>query len=553
MTRIDDLADAYLDSYAAMHPNDATFVGITGHDDRLTDYSPNALAQRAQLARDLLASLDDAPVETDNDRVCAAAMRERLGVELEMYEAGEQLGDLNNIASPVQETREVFDLMPTDGDDAWRTIATRMAAVPEALARYRDGLHERASQGRTVARRQVAAGIDQCHEIATGDGGGFFVGLVDGSGTSGTLRSDLDLAAAAATTAYADLATFLSDQILPGAPPKDAVGRDRYALRSRYFLGAAVDLDEAYAWGWEELERVDTEMRAVAEQIVPGGGVAAAAQALNDDPDRKLAGTDQLRQWMQQLSDRVLAELADEHFDIPVPVRRLECRIAPTKSGGIYYTGPSEDFSRPGRMWWSVPDGVTEFSTWQEVTTVFHEGVPGHHLQIAQTAYRSAILNRWQRLMCWVSGHGEGWALYAERLMADLGYLDDPGDRLGMLDAQAFRAARVIVDIGMHLELEIPAGTGFHEGELWTSDLGLEFLRAHTSMPEETVRFELDRYLGWPGQAPSYKVGERIWLAARDAARARHGESFDVKAFHRYALDLGSLGLDPLQAELARA
>ncbi len=203
-------------------------------------------------------------------------------------------------------------------------------------------------------------------------------------------------------------------------------------------------------------------------------------------------------------------------------------------------------------MWWSVPVGVTEFSTWREVTTVFHEGVPGHHLQVAQTAYRSDVLNRWQRLMCWVSGHGEGWALYAERLMADLGYLDDHGDRLGMLDAQAFRAARVVIDIGMHLGLEIPAGTGFHDGETWNPDLGLEFLRAHNSMADEFLRFELDRYLGWPGQAPSYKVGERIWLQARDEVRARQGDQFDLKAFHRRALDLGGLGLDPLRAELAR-
>ena len=201
---------------------------------------------------------------------------------------------------------------------------------------------------------------------------------------------------------------------------------------------------------------------------MPGGTVADAIAALEADPARKLAGTDALQAWMQELSDRVVGELADVHFDIPAADPHLECRIAPTKDGGIYYTGPSEDFSRPGRMWWSVPEGVTEFSTWREVTTVFHEGVPGHHLQVAQTAYRSNLLNRWQRLMCWVSGHGEGWALYAERLMADLGYLDDPGDRLGMLDAQAFRAARVVVDIGMHLELEIPAGTGFHDGETWT-------------------------------------------------------------------------------------
>jgi uncharacterized protein (DUF885 family) len=234
-------------------------------------------------------------------------------------------------------------------------------------------------------------------------------------------------------------------------------------------------------------------------------------------------------------------------------VRRIECCLAPTQDGGVYYTGPSEDFARPGRMWWSVPKGVTRFSTWRETTTVFHEGVPGHHLQVAQTAYRSDLLNRWQRKMCWVSGSGEGWALYAERLMAELGWLDDPADRLGMLDAQAFRTARVVVDIGEHLQLRVPGNAyGWRVGETWTPDLVWEFMRAHSHEGDEMLRFEVDRYLGWPGQAPSYKVGERLWLQARSDAQARQGTSFDLRSFHRGALDLGSIGLDPLVAALGR-
>jgi uncharacterized protein (DUF885 family) len=257
---------------------------------------------------------------------------------------------------------------------------------------------------------------------------------------------------------------------------------------------------------------------------------------------------------MQETSDRAVAELSETQFDIPDEIKKLECMIAPTQEGGIYYTSPSEDFSRPGRMWWAVPEGVEDFATWRQTTTVFHEGVPGHHLQVGQTAYRSELLNRWQRLMCWVSGHGEGWALYAERLMDDLGYLDDPADKLGMLDAQSFRAARVIVDIGMHLQLEIPRDNpfGFRPGETWDHDLGLEFMRQHCRMEDDLIKFEVNRYLGWPGQAPAYKVGERIWLQAREDAKQRLGDRFDLKAFHRSALDLGSIGLDPLQAALAR-
>jgi uncharacterized protein (DUF885 family) len=203
-------------------------------------------------------------------------------------------------------------------------------------------------------------------------------------------------------------------------------------------------------------------------------------------------------------------------------------------------------------MWWSVPDGVEDFTIWSEITTVHHEGVPGHHLQCAQAVFQKEQLNRWQRLMCWVSGHGEGWALYSELLMDELGYLADPGDRLGMLDMQMLRAARVVVDLGVHLQLPIPAGTGWHEGEVWDADLAWEFLRGHVRMEEKQLRFELNRYLGWPGQAPSYKLGERLWLQAREDAKARKGADFDLKEFHSQALALGSLGLDPLREALAR-
>ena len=155
-----------------------------------------------------------------------------------------------------------------------------------------------------------------------------------------------------------------------------------------------------------------------------------ALDRLNNDPARVLHGTAALQEWMQSTADAAIAALDGEHFDIPAPLRTIECRIAPSATGGIYYTPPSDDFSRPGRMWWSVPEGTEDFVTWQERTTVFHEGVPGHHLQCGMQTHLREELNSWRRLACWVSGHGEGWALYAEQLMADLGFQDDPGDRM---------------------------------------------------------------------------------------------------------------------------
>jgi uncharacterized protein (DUF885 family) len=551
---VDNIANRYVDEIAELDPVLATFAGIAGHDDRMTDYSPDGWAAAAELDRRTLTALDNVEPVDDRESAAREAMQERLRVSLERYDAGIAQHDLNVIDSPMQHIRQVFDLMPADTEDDWAVISTRLATVPGAVESFRASLDESVRDGDVVALRQIINCARLCDSWTGSENGepSFFAALAERSGQTGSLRSELDQNAATATSAFAAFGDYLRGELAPHGRERDAAGRDTYRLAARYFLGADIDLDETYDWAWNELHRIEAEQSALADRIVPGGSLDDAIAELNRDPKRTIAGAEAFRDWMQDLADRSVAGLAGMHFDIPEPIRRLECRIAPTHDGAVYYTGPSEDFSRPGTMWWAVPEGEDRFATWQQTTTVFHEGVPGHHLQIAQTVYRADLLNRWQRLLCWCSGHGEGWALYAERLMADLGWLDDPGDRIGMLDAQRFRAARVVVDIGMHLEFDVPQGAGWHEGERFNPDLGWEFLRAHSTVPEKQLRFELERYLGWPGQAISYKVGERIWLAAREDVRARQGDAFDLATFHRAALDLGAMGLDPLRSALAK-
>ncbi|NKY11444.1 DUF885 family protein [Cellulomonas hominis] len=557
-TPIDAVADAYVTTLATLNPFEATELGIPGHDHEVTDLSPAGHEARAEAARATLRALDGLAPADEVDEVTLAAMRERLGLDVELHESGEVLADLNVIASPVQGLRDVFDIMSTDGPDAWSAIAQRLAGLPSAGAGYVESLRLAASKGRVPAVRQVREALAQAEELAD-PSTSFFTGFVTGPEAKAAveaagdgLRADLERGAEAARQTYAELVTFLRDELAPQAPEADAAGRDRYALWSRYFLGAAVDLDETYQWGLEELDRVVAEQERVAAEIAgPGATVEQAVAALDADPSRRLEGTEALRAWMQETSDAAVAALDGVHFSIPDPIRTLECRIAPTQNGGIYYTGPSDDFSRPGRMWWSVPPEVTTFNTWREKTTVYHEGVPGHHLQIGQAVYQRATLNSWRRLACWVSGHGEGWALYAERLMADLGFLDDPGDRLGMLDGQRMRAARVVLDLGVHLGLPAPERWG---GGTWDADKAWEFLRANVNMPEQFVRFELNRYLGWPGQAPAYKIGQRIWEQVRDGAAASaqaRGEAFDLRGFHARALGMGALPLDVLRGALS--
>ncbi|GLW91549.1 DUF885 domain-containing protein [Actinokineospora globicatena] len=545
---VHQICDRYVDDIAAADPILATLVGVAGHDRDLPDLSPDGIAARAQVSRAALADIGGAEPTDAGEANAKAVFVERVGLQVELFEAGERLADLNVIASPPQDVRQVFDLMPNDTADDWSVIAARLGQVPAALAGYQVSLREAAANGDVAALRQVTKVADQCRTWAAS----FFTDLVAGAEVEGALRSDLDAAAAGASSAYAGLADFLTGELAPKAPTEDAVGEDRYRLWSREFTGARLDLHEAYEWGWAEFARLEAEMTEVAGRISPGASIAEAAAVLDADPRYQVQGQKALEEWMQRLSDQALTDLRGVHFEIPDPLMRLECRIAPPGgSVGAYYTGPTDDWTRPGRMWWSVPAEREDFSTWREVSTVYHEGVPGHHLQIATAVHQAASLNRFQRLLTWVPAHGEGWALYAERLMREFGYLSDDGDLLGMLDAHLFRAARVIVDIGMHLKLEIPGGFGFHPGERWTPDLGLEFMLTRTITDPTHVHDEIDRYLGWPGQAPTYKLGERLWLQARDEAKARRGADFDLKAFHQDALVMGAMGLDTLRERLA--
>lgn len=548
-SEIDSVAEDWVKTLADLYPEIAIWIGIPGRYTEFGDYSPAGHEQMIAESKKVLTKLANATPVDEVDEVTLTDMRNEINLDLESAEAGLWKRDLNVIASPAQQIRDVFDLMAHDSVSDWQTISGRLHNLPGAIDGYIETLRLGAKDKTVPARRQVLEVLAQAKKHASKDG--FFykftdaASIGDGGEIPESLKADLRKGAEVSANAYQKLADFLEHELAKSAIESDGIGRDLYALLSRRFLGAKIDLDETYEWGKEELARMVEEQERIANEIEPGASVARAIEVLDNDPARKLHGTDALQKWMQALSDKAVSELSKSHFDIPEPIRKLECMIAPTQEGGIYYTSPSDDFSRAGRMWWSVPEGVTEFNTWRETTTVYHEGVPGHHLQIGQAVYNRATLNTWRRQLAGTSGHAEGWALYAERLMEQLGYLDDPGDRLGMLDGQRMRAARVVLDIGVHLGKPKLAGSG-----VWEYDYALDFMSKNVNMNEGFVKFEVNRYFGWPGQAPSYKVGQRIWEQIRDELKRREGAAFDIKEFHRKALDIGGVGLDTLKATL---
>lgn len=554
-----ELADSYVHELAALDPSTAVVLGLRSEDVRMPDHSPEAAEAATELRRATLRRLEElesvsGPFDELEQR-CAQLLRDRLGVEIEAHEAGEHLRPLRNIASPVQGARSLFLMVPAVTVEDWERIARRMQHFPGCYASLTAALREGVRQGLTAAPRQAETIIEQLDAWTEGGQTWFHQFVATGpQDLSETLRDELRAAAEGASQAVRELRRFLAEEYLPAARnTPEPVGRERYLLSTRRWSGASIDPEEVYDWGWEEFRRLDAEMRQLAGKILPGSTPLEALTWL-EEHGRRVEGVEETRQWLQQMMDDAVAELDGAHFDIAEPVKQVEAMIAPAGSAAApYYTRPSVDFSRPGRTWLPT-QGRTSFPVYDLVSTWYHEGVPGHHLQLAQWVHEAPNLSLFQTTIGSSSGTTEGWALYAERLMEELGYLDAE-ERMGYLDCQMMRAVRVVIDLGMHLELPIPEDSPIGAGQRWTPELALEFFAAHSGRPRDFVESEIVRYLGWPGQAISYKLGERAWLDGRAAARAAaeaRGEEFDLKVWHMRALSLGALGLDDLEEELGR-
>lgn len=545
-------ASEVVDADAERDPIFATDAGISEFNSLLPDFSPEGARRNEEATRAFLAGLPALAPGDDIDRIALSIMQERLATRLGLLESGEAERVFSVISSPLSEIRQVFELMECDSDEERRVFGERLARVRGALASWRLTIGELAQRGELPSRRQVLGVAQQAATYANGA----FQRLVErAAGGDG----ELEPAARDADLACGELSRWLHDEVSPRASEDDACGPERYAKWSRYYNGAELDFEELYAWGWDDLSRINARMWEIAHELVPGASsLVDVSDYLEHDPSRRVEGTDELLARLVAFTQQSIEKLDGVHFDIDPRIRVCDARLAPEGSAAApYYIPPSEDLSRPGTTWYPTL-GETSFSWWSIPSTWYHEGVPGHHLQCATSIIEADRQSRFHRLEAWTSGYGEGWALYAERLMDELGYFEDLGEEMGFLSSQALRAARVMVDIGLHLQLRSPsnlgelAALGDCSNRVWTAEMAVAVLDERALQPHEMSVSEVDRYLGMPAQAISYKVGERTWMRAREAARTRLGDSFSLKRFHAHALALGPMGLDPLEKELGR-
>ena len=542
------LADRYVDQLAALQPMLATQMGVPGFDGQWGVQDPSGWQDIGALFKRTLSAIEALPPsDRHRDQLGRRVLKDHLSGRVERIEHGHPLQDLNNIASPVQGFRETFDLMPKVSADDWELIASRLSSLHGAVDGYIESLSEGRRRGLAAARRQVEACIEQCR-VNSGSGS-FFYQLSAGAHDAqvpDALQAEVDSGTAAARLAYAHLANYLEDEYLPDSVEADGVGLERYRRASRHFLLTEIDHEAVYHWAWQEVAALRAQMVEVGRQIDPALGFQEIVQLLKTGADYVVSSEAEFLSQMRQCQMDALDQLDGTVFDVPVPIKQIDVQIAPPGTTlGAYYIQPSEDFSRAGSVWYAKLTDTSVYPLFDEVTTAYHEGFPGHHLQIGVQMCLGDELTRAHRLAIWYDGYGEGWALYAERLMDELGFINRPEYRFGLLCSQLMRACRVVIDIGMHLGMIIPKDAVFHSGDIWTFDLAVEMLRDYGLMSPVGARSEVTRYLGWPAQAISYKVGEQFILDLR--AQAEHEAWFTLKEFHRRILVSGPVGLDHLK------
>ncbi|MGH8946131.1 MAG: DUF885 domain-containing protein [Acidimicrobiia bacterium] len=553
MSTVFDLSDRYVTRLCELNPTLATSLGVPGYDHLWGDgFGLDGLQATLGLQRDFRRRLQPhLDVSEWKDRLAARVAARSMDEAIDSFQAGDHFRDLRHLGSSFHRIRSIFDMMPTDTAEQWDNIAARLETIDKPFLDYRSRLAEGVARAVTVSRRQVESIIGQASNLA-GDSSAFNV-LSEKARAAGQHSARIDQAIAHAREAAASFSSWLETSYLPNAVEEDAVGSEVYQRMADRMVGMEVDPNEAYLWGWEEFHRLQGRMSSVGEEILPGAGLVGVTEHLETDPAGLAHSPQELVETVQRILGEAVADLAGKHFEVPDAIRPITVQIAPPGGPlGVYYLRPSEDFARPGGVWYSIGD-QTEFPLYQHFSTAYHEGFPGHHLQIATAMYHRDRLSRVQRNLIFYPGYSEGWGMYAEVLMGELGYLDDPRQRFGMLAKQMYRASRVVVDIGLHLGKRIATTSPIDPGAFWSFDSAVEFMRVYGFRTPAQAEAEVLRYLGWPGQAIAYKLGEREFLSIRDESQKAKGPEFDLKQFHANVIENGPMGLDLLREMVSEA
>lgn len=532
------ICDDYVSTQLCLSPIASTYAGDHSQDNKLDNYSlasDEIIKKIAILTFGLLS--EEEPIDEHDERAKYILMNDLVDT-IYFINAKHSYALWGVTDSPVSEIRDVFEYMPSKTDEDIKNIVSRLNEIPKAYGQWISTIESVALDGHKTPMRHVKGVANQLLEIS-------YENLAKRFDPENKYPELLE-AGKDADISNKFLSEWLVNSYSTHALSKDGVGEDKYLIWAQYYTYENIDIKQTYESGIVELKEINSRMWELAKEIAPNAkSLREVADELDKNETYSVRGTEALLKTLRDFTDKAFKELNKTHFDIDERIAFCDVKLAPEGSGSApYYMDPSEDLTRPGTTWYPTM-GKKEFSFWINASTWYHEGIPGHHLQIGTQVVQQEFLSRYQRNGAWNSGYGEGWALYSERLMYELGFFTDPGYEMGYLANQALRAARLVVDIGLHLEY-----IDEEDGEKWSAEKAVNFLVDRAMLGLEEAESEVDRYLCLPGQAISYKIGERVWLKCREDAKERLGDKFSLKKFHSHALKLGPMTLEFLIDEL---
>jgi uncharacterized protein (DUF885 family) len=551
--RLHALFDAEWQRGLRESPESATVFGDHRYDDRWTDLSLAAIATRAAADRAALAQLRAIPrgALSAADQLHRDTLEWQLSRSVERQRFAEHLLPLTHQRGP-QQADDISQLMPFNNAADYRQWLARMAAVPtlveQTVALMQQGLKAGLTPPRVLMDRvpaQIAAQV-----VSEATQSPFYRPLLKFPDTiAATERADLQREAQALireqiVPAFSHLQRYLADEYLPRTRtsiaaterPDAAEGRAYYDFLAAYYTTTPLSAEQIHQTGLQEVARLRAAMDKVKEETGFKGSMAEFFQHLRRDPKFFKTTPAELLDSYRALSKRIDPELVkiSKHIPrLPYGVRAIAEHIAPDSTTAYYQPG-ADDGSRPGYYYVNLFRPEVR-PLWEMVPLSLHEAVPGHHFQIARAA-ELRDMPTFRRHAYFVA-YGEGWALYAEKLGYDMGLYDDPYDRFGQLTYEMWRAVRLVVDTGMH-------------SKGWSRERAMAYFTEHAAKTEQDIVNEIDRYIGDPGQALAYKVGEMVISDLRAQATREMGVRWDLRDFNDEVLATGSVPLPVLQRHM---
>jgi uncharacterized protein (DUF885 family) len=548
VTALRQLADRYWQAYLEYRPTEATLHGDHRYDDRIEDVSAEAETVQRQRWLELRAAVDALdPAGLDPaGRVTRELLRAELTEAVESIDAGEIELRVDQMTGFHAELLVLAPQIQAPTPEAARALLERHRRIGPFLDQAVDRLRAGLAAGRTPARINIERSLNQLDKYLAsplaGDPFTTLAGPPDWDGETSWRAQLAEVARDVIRPAFERYRHFFRTELLPAGRPDEQAGLSWMAGGDAlydHFVRSHTTVDDLPAQaihriGLDELDRLAGEYVEVGGRLFGTSDLGEIFERLRSDPALRYRSGDEIMADARRYLAAATAAMGQWFGRLP----RSPCEITPVPDSLAedvplaYYFPPADDGSRPGTYFVNTadPDHKTRFET---ASVAYHEAIPGHHLQLAIAAELDGV-PAFQRLSTGHTAFVEGWGLYAERLADEMALYADDLERIGMLAADSWRSCRLVVDTGLH-------ALG------WSRRRAIDFMAANAPVSLAEIEVEIDRYIGMPGQALAYKVGQREIFRLRDEARRRLGARFDIRAFHDVVLGSASVSLPVLR------